>query len=75
MLFVQGARDPFGTPAELQPVLDRLTADVTLHVVENGDHSLAPPRRGPVTVDQIYAELQDLIAGWIRKSACGRLTS
>jgi predicted alpha/beta-hydrolase family hydrolase len=67
MLFVQGSRDPFGTPAELQPVLDPLTADVRLHVVENGDHSLAPPRRGAVTVDQVYAELQDVIAGWIRR--------
>lgn len=45
MLFIQGARDPFGTPDELRPILDRLQAPVTLHVVENGDHSLAPPKR------------------------------
>ena len=68
MLIVQGARDPFGTPAELQPVLDTLAVDVTLHVVENGDHSLAPPRRGAVPVDQIYADLQDVIVGWIRRA-------
>ena len=47
MLFVQGSRDPFGTPGELQPLLDRLGGRVTLHVVENGDHSLAPPKRVP----------------------------
>src|SRR5262245_22445418 len=45
MLFVQGERDPFGTPAELRPVLDRLSSGATLHVVEKGDHSLAPSRR------------------------------
>jgi len=68
MLIVQGARDPVGTPAELQPVLDALAADVTLHVVEHGDHSLAPSRRGAVSVDHVYAELQDVIVEWIRRS-------
>ena len=64
MLIVQGERDPFGTPGELQPVLDGMRAAVTLHVVEGGDHSLAPSRRA----DQIastYTALQELIAGWI----------
>jgi predicted alpha/beta-hydrolase family hydrolase len=69
MLIVQGSRDPFGTPGELQPVLDALAADVTLHVVENGDHSLAPPRRGAGSVAQTYSGLQDMIAGWIRRIA------
>jgi predicted alpha/beta-hydrolase family hydrolase len=68
MLIVQGSRDPFGTPAELQPVLDDLAADVTLHVVENGDHSLAPPKRGAISVDKTYSDLQDMIVGWLRRS-------
>jgi hypothetical protein len=67
VLFVQGSRDPFGTPAELQPVVERLSADVTLHIVENGDHSLAPPKKGPLTVDQIYGDLQDMIVDWLRR--------
>ena len=67
MLFVQGTRDPFGTPAELQPIVERLGTDVTLHVVENGDHSLAPPRKEPRTVDQIYGDLQDMIVEWLRR--------
>jgi predicted alpha/beta-hydrolase family hydrolase len=44
MLFVQGARDAFGTPDELRPILARLPR-ATLFVVEGGDHSLAT-RRG-----------------------------
>ena len=64
-LFVQGARDPFGTPDELRPHLDGLAAPVTLHVVENGDHSLAPPKRGPVPVDQVYGQIQDAVAAWV----------
>jgi uncharacterized protein len=65
MLIVQGERDPFGTPAELQPVLETISAEVTLHVVDNGDHSLAPSRQQH-TVAALYAEIQDVIAKWIR---------
>jgi predicted alpha/beta-hydrolase family hydrolase len=65
MLFVQGARDPFGTPDELRPILDRLEPRVTLRVVENGDHSLAPPKKGERSVDEVYNEIQDDIVAWI----------
>jgi predicted alpha/beta-hydrolase family hydrolase len=66
MLFVQGFRDPFGTPAELRPVLDRLSVPVTLHVVENGDHSLAPPKGSRLSVAQIYDQVQDTIVRWVK---------
>ena len=65
MLIVQGERDPFGTPAELQPVLDAIAGDVTLHVVENGDHSLAPSRQKD-RVAAAYVELHQHVADWIR---------
>ena len=65
MLFVQGARDPFGTPDELRPHLDGLAPPVTLHVVENGEHSLAPPKRGPASVDQLCGQIQDVVADWV----------
>jgi len=64
MLIVQGERDPFGTPAELQPIVDTMSAHVTLHLVEKGDHSLAPSRRAEA-VATTYAALQDLIAQWL----------
>ena len=67
MLIVQGERDALGTPDELRPVLHRLAATVTLHVVEKGDHSLAPPKRGTVSVEQTSAALQDLIVSWLRE--------
>ena len=68
MLIVQGSRDPFGTPAELRPVLDALASPVTLHVVENGDHSLAPPKRAG-SIDQVYRGVHDVIARWIGQLA------
>jgi uncharacterized protein len=65
VLVVQGERDPFGTPAEFEPVLAAVPAPVTLHVVENGDHSLAPSRRKD-RVESTYVEIQDAVAKWIR---------
>ncbi len=65
MLFVQGERDTFGTPEELRLVLNALKTDVTLHVVERGDHSLAPSRRA-ADVASTYERVQDVIAAWIR---------
>jgi predicted alpha/beta-hydrolase family hydrolase len=64
MLIVQGERDPFGTPDELRPILRALTTPVTLHVVEGGDHSLAPSRKtaAPAT----YEQLQNLITQWMK---------
>ena len=41
VLIVQGERDAFGTPTELAPVIASMPAEVTLHVVAGGDHSLA----------------------------------
>lgn len=65
VLVVQGERDPFGTPEELQPHIASIAAPVTVHVVNRGDHSLAPPKRGGLSVDQVYNEVQDVIASWM----------
>jgi predicted alpha/beta-hydrolase family hydrolase len=69
MLFVQGSRDPFGTPAELNPILESLPARTTLHVVENGDHSLVPSRAKSASLDPVYEGIQDAIAGWAKALA------
>jgi len=67
MLFVQGERDTFGTPDELRPVIETVPADVTLHVVERGDHSLAPSRKA-VEVSKAYGEVQDVVARWVARA-------
>ena len=61
MLIVQGERDTFGTPDELRPVIKAMAAQVTLHVVEKGDHSLSV--RGQKR-DDTLAEVADVVAGW-----------
>jgi uncharacterized protein len=65
MLFVQGSRDTFGTPQELEPVLARLSPAPVLHVVEGGDHSFKVARAGAARQVQIDDEVRRRIAGWI----------
>jgi hypothetical protein len=67
MLFVQGSRDPFGSPAELAPILESLPAPATMHVVENGDHSLATSRSKSAAAEQVYETIQDTIVGWMKE--------
>ena len=62
VLIVQGERDTFGTPSELEPVIATMRAPVTLHVVTGGDHSLGVRGRAP---DETRAPVLDAIAGWI----------
>jgi len=65
MLIVQGGRDAFGLPAELQPILEGLTPAPTLRVVANGDHSFKLPRKNPGAQAEVYAGVQETIARWI----------
>ena len=62
MMIVQGERDAFGTPTELAPVMQTMTAPVTLHVVARGDHSLAVGGRPR---DDVYTEVLDATVRWI----------
>jgi predicted alpha/beta-hydrolase family hydrolase len=65
VLIVQGARDTFGTPEELKPVIATMKSKVTLHVVAGGDHSLAV--RGKKK-DEAFQNVLDVVAAWIRSN-------
>jgi predicted alpha/beta-hydrolase family hydrolase len=69
MLFVQGSRDTFGTPDELTPILERLSPQPRLHVVEGGDHSFKVSRAGPGGQAAIYEQVQQTMAAWIHEVA------
>jgi predicted alpha/beta-hydrolase family hydrolase len=66
MLFVQGSRDSFGTPVELEPILSRLTPGPILHVVSGGDHSFKVPQRNPDAQGEVFAAVQRQIVSWMR---------
>lgn len=58
VLIIQGERDAFGAPSELDPVVKTMPAPVTLHVVAGGDHSLAVRRRTP-------SDIYDVMRDWM----------
>jgi predicted alpha/beta-hydrolase family hydrolase len=64
MLFVQGSRDAFGTPWELEPILAALSPPASLHVVVGGDHSFKVPK-GVASQARVHTEIQQTIADWM----------
>ena len=71
MLFVQGARDSFGTPAELGPILTSFSPAATLHVVAGGDHSFKVARVSQQEQAAVFDDVQRTIVEWIRVIASG----
>jgi len=62
MLFVQGSRDAFGTPAELEPIVRPLASGGTrIFAIEGGDHSLLPLKSSGLDVEQVTARVADEI--------------
>jgi uncharacterized protein len=72
MLFVQGSRDAFGTPAELQPIVSRLGPAADLFVVEGSDHSFKVPKSAGVKQQDVYRAIQDRIETWLRTTVASR---
>ena len=64
LLFVQGSRDAFGTPAELAPVVKSLRAPAKLCVVEDGDHSFKVRR--PHSQSAVFDFILDAVEHWVR---------
>ncbi|PYO99316.1 MAG: alpha/beta hydrolase, partial [Gemmatimonadetes bacterium] len=67
MLFLQGDRDEFADLKLLKPVLTRLGAGATLHLVEGGDHSFKVLKRTGRTGDDVMTELVTTIDQWASK--------
>ena len=62
VLVIQGERDSFGTPDELRPHLDAVNAEVRLHVITRGDHSLSVRGKPPA---ETQSELAEIAAAFI----------
>lgn len=71
VLIVQGERDTFGTPDELKPVIATMNADVTLHVVAGGDHSLSV--RGKKK-DESFNDVLDVVGHFLTNFSNAALT-
>jgi hypothetical protein len=65
MLFLQGTRDEFAELRLLQPTVMALGSCATLHLVDDGDHSLHVPARSGRKNSDVMAEVLDGAAAWI----------
>jgi predicted alpha/beta-hydrolase family hydrolase len=66
MLFIQGTRDAFGTPSELEPIIGSLAPQATLHAIAGGDHSFKISRKDPSAQEAVFADVQDTIVAWMQ---------
>jgi predicted alpha/beta-hydrolase family hydrolase len=67
MLFLQGTRDKLAELDRLKPVIERLGARATLHLIEGADHSFHVPARSGRRDADVMAEMLDTFANWIDK--------
>ena len=65
MLFLQGTRDGLADLSYLEPVVEKLGSQATLHQVEGGDHSFAVLKKSGRTNDEALTEVLDTLAAWI----------
>jgi predicted alpha/beta-hydrolase family hydrolase len=64
MLFLQGSKDKLAGLDLLRPVLVRLGARATLHVIEGADHSFVVPKSSGRSRAQVFDELAEVAATW-----------
>ena len=64
MLFLQGTRDPFALPGELEPVVGRIGSNAVLKWFEGGDHSFKVAR-SKRTPEQDGAGLADSVVEFV----------
>ncbi len=64
MLFVQGARDAFGTADEIRALLPRLHR-ASVHEIAGGDHSFKVAGRGAPKPDEVLAQILDVVRRWM----------
>lgn len=65
MLFLQGSRDEFAEPGQLQPLIDKLGKRAHLCLLEHANHSFAVPARSGRTAADTMAEAISAATHWI----------
>jgi predicted alpha/beta-hydrolase family hydrolase len=64
MLFLQGTADKLAETGLLRPVVKKLGARATLHLVDGADHSFHVPKRSGRSDREVMAEILDAFAAW-----------
>src|SRR5262249_49873792 len=66
MLFLQGTRDALADPTLLEPVCKSLGKRATLNLFAEADHSFHVPAKTGRKDAEVFAELLDVTATWIK---------
>jgi predicted alpha/beta-hydrolase family hydrolase len=64
MLFLQGTRDAMAEPSLMQGVVERLSAPVTLKLIEHADHGFHVLVRSGTTDSRVMEFMLDEVARW-----------
>ena len=64
MLFLQGSADKLAEVDLLKPLVKKLGARATLHLVDGADHSFHAPKRSGRSDREVMAEILDAFAAW-----------
>ena len=67
MLFLQGSRDTLADLTLLRPIIQKLGALATLHVIESADHDFHVPKRSGKTDEDVLRELARTAQSWSEK--------
>ncbi|MFQ5936277.1 MAG: alpha/beta family hydrolase [Acidiferrobacterales bacterium] len=65
MLFIQGTRDALCNFDLLKRTLKQIFAPVMVHMVEGGDHSFELPKRLGRSRQEVWREIEEVIAAWL----------
>jgi len=65
MLFVQGTRDELANMDEIETLISELGERAKFHVVKEGDHSFAVPKRTGRASEDVLAEIATAVAGFM----------
>jgi uncharacterized protein len=69
VLFVQGSRDRLCDVGLLRRVLPTMPAPVTLHLIDEGDHSFKVPKRVGKTERQVWEEIVGVVGSWLARGS------
>lgn len=69
MLFIQGTRDALADLPLTREVTAALGPRVTLHIIDDGDHSFAVRKRSGRTTSEAWTEALDTAAVWMHRTA------
>jgi len=64
MLFLQGTRDTLADLSLLRPIVNKLGALATLHIIESADHGFHVLKRAGKTDAAVLAELAETTGAW-----------